>query len=133
MSKTNYLESQFVLWCLGKSNALFPTAIQPWLGLFTGAPSDSLGGTEVSGASYVRLNISSYFIETFSEPGELKNIAPLSWPVIGEAWGSIVAGGIFPTQTSSQLLRYGILPSPLLTQVGKTLTIAAGKLLIREG
>lgn len=135
MSKTNYLESQFVLWCLGKTNALFPTAIVPWFALFTGAPGESAAGTEVStsGTAYARLNISSYFIDTFDEAGELKNVAPLSWPTATADWGTVVAGGIYPTSSSTQLLRYGLLPSGLLVQSGKILTIAAGQLLIREG
>lgn len=46
MSKSDYLENKLLDHQLGKTSYTMPTV---YVGLFTAAPSDSGGGTEVSG------------------------------------------------------------------------------------
>jgi len=53
MSFSDYLETEVLEWAFSASGGTRPTAW--YLALFTAAPSDSGGGTEVSGGAYARL------------------------------------------------------------------------------
>lgn len=129
MGKVDWYENQIVLYSLGKPNALSNDLIDPYLALFSGAPTDSSPGTEIAGS---RLAISAYFITTFNVAGELKNIAPISWPAAVSTY-TAVAAGIFDGAAGTQLYRFGLFSPPRLVEVGKVLTLAAGKMLVREG
>ena len=52
---TDYLETKSLTGLLGGSNVTFSS--KPFIGLLKSAPSDSSGGTEVSGTNYARIQV----------------------------------------------------------------------------
>ena len=89
MSKTNYLETQLLNHVLRNTPYSGPTTV--YVGLFTSAPGEAAGGTEVSGGSYARQAV------TFSAPApdSCSNTADVLFPLATADWGTIVAFAIF--------------------------------------
>lgn len=98
-----------------------PTA---WfIGLYTAAPSDAGGGTEVSGGGYSRQAV------TFSAPsgGSGSNTAALAFTATA-SWGEITHIGIFDAVTAGNLLKHAALSSPRTIGAGETLPFAIGSI-----
>lgn len=107
-----------------------------WLGLFTTKPSDSgTGGVEVgSGKNYSRVNISSLMTVTNRSAVNANDInfnaaIKPSDPdaQTGADWGTIVAFGLFTTQTGNVLYAWGDLDEPVTVNTQNTLHFLAGK------
>ena len=74
-SMTNFLELELLDHVFGKGAYSAPT---PYLALFTAAPTDAGGGTEVSGGSYARVSISSAMDAAAS--GAITNGSTITFP-----------------------------------------------------
>lgn len=130
MSKTDYLEHEVLKWVTGQANALDDGLITPYIGLFTTAPTDAGGGTEVSGGSYARVSGASKFAAPSG--GECANNATITFPTPTANWGTVVAYGIFTASTAGTLLRWENLTSSKAIVTGDAPSFAAGKIVLRE-
>lgn len=75
------------------------------IALYTVSPTDSGGGTEVTGGSYARVTVASSAWSTPAGSGSVNNAnAAITFPTPTASWGSIVAFGIIK---SGDLLLYG--------------------------
>lgn len=102
-SFTDYLENKVVDHVTGKAAYTKPTI---YMALFTVAPTDSTGGTEVSGNAYARVTTAAGDWNTASG-GSATNATALSFPTPTPAgWGTIVAWGAFDAATAGNLLWY---------------------------
>lgn len=117
---TNYLENKLIDHFLGTTSYTMPADI--YVGLFTVAPSDAGGGTEVTGGSYARQ------AATFSaaSSGATSNDSNLDFTGMPSA--TVVAIGIFDNVTSGNMLLHGTLTTNKSTDAGDTLRIATGDL-----
>ena len=120
---TTYLENALLAHSTGEASYTKPT--NTYLALFTVAPTDSGGGTEVSGGNYARIQLS------WGTPsgGEIANNSALRFPATGTAtspFGTIVALGIFDASTTGNLLWYGDLSATVTINTGDTYTITSG-------
>lgn len=117
---TNYLEDKLIDHFLGTTTYTKPAAV--YIGLFTVAPSDAGGGTEVTGGSYARQ------AATFSaaSSGATSNNSNVDFT--GMPAATTVAIGIFDASTSGNMLLYGTLTTNKTTDAGDTLRIATGDL-----
>src|SRR4051812_2017099 len=104
MGKSDYLENEVLKLSTGQALAL-SLPITPYVGLFTAAPTDAGGGTEVSGGGYARVNASGKF--PAPSGGQVANNASIDFPNATASWGTVVAWGLFTA--SGQLLRWGSL------------------------
>jgi len=97
-----------------------------YVALYTVSPSDSGGGTEVSGGSYQRQSV------TFSAAsgGSISNSADITFPQATANWGTIVAVGLFDAQTAGNLLWYGDLTTSKTVNSGDIFKISAGNLTV---
>ena len=121
MSFTNDLETRVLQWALTNGSPTRPTAW--YVGLFTAAPGEAGGGTEVSGGSYVREAV------TFTVSGNLAtNSAAVEWPTATETWGTITHVAVFDADTSGNMLVYASLTSSKTIASGDVLRIPAGDL-----
>lgn len=103
-SFSDYLENKVLDHVFGGSAYTAPATL--YLALYTVAPDDTGGGTEVSGGSYARQTCA------FTVSGNLAtNAAAVEWPVATGTWGTVVAVGVFDALTSGNLLAYGNLTS----------------------
>lgn len=93
-----------------------PAAV--YIALYTTAPTDAGGGTEVSGGGYARQAV------TFGAPsgGAIANTGAISFTASGAAFGTIVAVGIFDAATSGNLLAWDGIVSAVIND-GDTLTL----------
>jgi hypothetical protein len=72
--------------------------------LYTAAPSDSGGGTEVTGGAYARQT------SAFTVSGATaSNTAAIEYATATADYGTVVAMGVFDAATSGNLLAYGTL------------------------
>lgn len=121
MSFTNDLETRVLQWALTNGSPTRPTAW--YVGLFTAAPGEAGGGTEVSGGSYVRKAV------TFTVSGNLAtNSAAIEWPTATGTWGTITHVAVFDALTSGNMLVYASLTSSKTIASGDVLRIPAGDL-----
>ncbi len=106
---SDYLESQIGNLLFRTQTAWKPAAI--YVALFTAAPSDSGGGTEVSGGSYARVAVSQLDAQ-WNAPsagnGLFSNVNNITFPTPTANWGTIVAMGIFDASTAGNLLIWGL-------------------------
>ena len=121
MSLTNTFETTTLTWLLTASSATRPTAW--YIGLFTVAPTDAGGGTEVSGTGYVRKAV------TFTVTGDTaSNSAAVEWPVAGGSWGTITDLAIFDAVTAGNMIGYATLTSAKTIATGDVFRIPLGDL-----
>jgi len=86
-----------------------------YVGLFTSAPSDTGGGTEVSGGSYTRVAVTSSLANwsgsqsagstaaSSGTDGTVENNIAITFPTPTANWGTIVAFGLFDASTAGNL------------------------------
>lgn len=123
MSLSNSFETSTLTWLLttGSPSPARPTAW--YLALYTVAPTDTGGGTEVSGTAYVRE------AATFTVSGDTaSNSAAVEWPTAGGSWGTVVAVGVFDALSGGNLIAYGDLTTNKTIDTGDVFRIPAGDL-----
>jgi hypothetical protein len=117
---SNYLENKLIDHFLGTTTYTKPSAV--YVALYTVAPSDAGGGTEVTGGSYARQTATF----TAAASGATSNSANIDFTNMPAA--TVVAIGIFDALTSGNLLLHGTLTTNKTTDAGDTLRIATGDL-----
>lgn len=117
---TNYLENKLIDHFLGTTSYTMPADV--YVALFTVAPSDAAGGTEVTGGSYAR-QIATF---TAASSGATSNDSNIDFT--GMPAATTLAIGIFDALTSGNMLLYGTLTTNKTTDAGDTLRIATGDL-----
>jgi len=87
-----------------------------YVGLFTANPSDTGGGTEVSGGSYARVTVASSLANwagtqsaasttaSSGTSGTTSNNGAITFPTPSATWGSITGLGIYDASTAGNLL-----------------------------
>jgi hypothetical protein len=121
---SDYAEKLVLDWLMTTGAATRPTTW--YLALYTVAPSDTGGGTEVTGAGYTRK--ASNYNAASSPAGTTSNSSVVSWTAAGGAYGTIVSVGIFDASTAGNLLWQGALSTPKTVNDGDTIQFSAGNL-----
>ena len=100
--------------------------------LFTVTPSDSGGGTEVTGGSYARVNhppLDANWTAVSATDGATDNATAITFPAPSANWGVVVAFGIFDATSGGNLLVYGpITPSKTINNGDPAPSFAIGAL-----
>lgn len=119
---SDYLEAALLNHVFRNTAMTSPTTT--YLALYTAAPSDAGGGTEVSGNGYAREAI------TFGAPssGVVSNSGEISFTASGGNWGTITHVGIFDASSAGNLLYHGALDTSRTVNDTDTLTFAVGEL-----
>ena len=121
MSFTNDLETRVLQWALTNGSPTRPTAW--YVGLFTAAPGEAGGGTEISGSGYARQTV------TFTVSGNLAtNNAAIEWPTATGSWGTITHVAVFDALTTGNMLVYATLTASKSISTGDVLRIPSGDL-----
>lgn len=98
-----------------------------YLALFTAAPTDAGGGTEVTGGGYVRLALtknSSVFPTSTARQITLGSTG--SFAEASANWGTIVAAAFFDASTGGNMRWWGMLDSSQIINTGDTFKVPAG-------
>jgi hypothetical protein len=115
---TDYLENKLVDHIFRNTSYTVPSTI--YLALFTAAPSDAGGGTEVSGGSYARVQVGpsvSAWLSTngatsgasSGTSGQTSNAADSTFPAPTANWGTVTHFAIFDAVTAGNMLFWGAL------------------------
>jgi hypothetical protein len=95
-----------------------------FLALYTAAPNDAGGGTQVTGSGYSRQSIT--FAAGVSPGGTMASNNAQTFTASGGNWGSITHIGIFDASTSGNLLWHGPMTTPRTINDGDQLVFASG-------
>lgn len=126
--KSDYLENKLLDHVLNGVAYSSPASV--YVGLYTSAPTDAGGGTEVSGGSYARVQMTGGF-DTASG-GATANTAAITFPTSSGAWGTVTHFGIFDASTNGNLLYWGALAASKTIASGDIAKFNAGELDITE-
>lgn len=121
---SDYAEKLLLDWSMTTGSATRPTSW--YVALYTVAPSDSGGGTEVSTGGYSRQSVT--FDAATSGAGTTSNTGAVSFTASGAAYGTVVAIGIFDASTSGNLLWHGTMTASKTVDDGDTLEFSIGNI-----
>ena len=123
MSFSDHAENLVLDWLLTAGSATRPTAW--YVALYTAAPSDAGGGTEVSGGAYARQAV------TFSITTDTaSNAADIEWDTATGGWGTVTHAAVFDASTSGNMLAWSALAVSRAVTTGDVLRIPAGSLTV---
>lgn len=125
-SKTDFLENELLDHVLRNAAYVAPGTI--YVGLYTVAPTDIGGGTEVTGGSYARQAVTF----AVAASGSTSNSGTVAFPTASAAWGTVVAMGLFSASSGGDLLYYGNLAVSKIVGSGDTISFAGGALTVSE-
>ena len=98
-----------------------------YFALFTAAPSDAGGGTEVSTGSYARVAVTNNATNFPAASGGAKsNGTAITFPTASGSWGTVVAVGIFDASTSGNLIAWATLAVSKAIGSGDTASFPIG-------
>jgi hypothetical protein len=116
---TDYAENKMVDWLL-RGQALTPPATT-YFALFTTCPTDSTGGTEVTGGSYARVSLASSLanwagtqaaastVASTGTSGTTSNNGVITFPAPTANWGTVLCWGLLDALTAGNLWIYSTL------------------------
>lgn len=119
-----------------------PTTTTLHVGLLTAAPSDSGGGTEVSGGSYARVAVTSSLanwagtqsagssVASTGSGGQTSNNVAITFPTPTAGWGNVTHFGIYDAASGGNLLFWGALTIAKTINQADTVTFPAASLSI---
>ena len=121
MSFTNFLETEVLDHVFGGNAYTAPVTL--YTGLYTASPSDTGGGTELSGDGYARQ------ATAFTVTGNTaSNTDAEEWATATGSWGTITHVGVFDASTGGNLMAYGTLTASKTIATGDVFRIPAGDL-----
>ena len=121
---SDYAEKLLLDFLMTTETATRPTAW--YVGLYTAAPSDSGGGTEVSGSGYARQTVA--FSAASTPGGTTSNSGAVTFTAAGGSWGSISHIGLHDALTGGNLLWHGSMTAAKTIADGDTLEFAIGNI-----
>jgi len=121
MSFSNDFETRVLNYVFTTSSVTRPTTWR--VALYTAAPSDTGGGTEVTGGGYARQAV------TFSVSGDTaSNTAALEYATATAPYGTVSHVGVFDAATGGNLIAYAALATSKAIATGDVFRIPAGDL-----
>ena len=127
-AKTDFLENRMIDWFFRGQTYTPPASFH--FALFTAAPTDAGGGTEVSGGGYARVSVARTLaawagtqgpgttVASNGSSGTTSNNGVITFAAPTANWGQIVAVGVFDAATGGNLLLYGALQQPKTVNAG---------------
>lgn len=128
---SDYLEGKLIDHIFRTASFTKPTTLA--VGLFTAAPSDSGGGTEVSGNGYARATLNpldANWAAPTGGNGLTSNSGAVSFATPSGSWGNVTHFAIFDASTGGNLLFWGTLTIAKTVNSGDTVSFPAGSLTI---
>ena len=121
---SDYSEKLILDYLMTSGSATRPTAW--YVALYTSAPSDAGGGTELSGSGYARETVA--FAAATSGAGTTSNSGAVVFTADGGDWGSVTHMGIHDASSGGNLLWHGALAAAKTVLDGDSLEFAVGNI-----
>lgn len=122
---SDYLEDKVLDHVFGGTAYTAPSTL--YVALYTAAPSDTGGGTEVSGGSYARKSMPDMTVSGTS-PTTATNGAAVEFVTATGSWGTVTHVGVFDALTSGNLLGWAALTASKTVSSGDVFRFDAGDL-----
>ena len=123
MSFSNTFETNVLTWTFTNNAVTRPTAW--YIGLFTAAPGEAGGGTEVSGNGYARQSAA------FTVAGNAaSNSASIDFPAATGSFGTVTHTAVFDALTGGNQIAYAALTTPKLVDTGDILRFPTGDIIV---
>ena len=123
MSFTNFLETEILDHVFGGAAYTAPATL--YLALYTAAPGEAGGGTEVSttGTAYARQSVA------FTTTGNTtSNTAAVEYPTATASFGTVTHVGVFDASTGGNLMAYATLSASKTIDTGDVFRVPAADL-----
>jgi len=120
---SDYSEKLILDYLMTTGSATRPT--NWYVALYTAAPSDSGGGTELSGSGYAREAVT---FAAATSAGTTSNSGAVVFTADGGDWGSVTHMGIHDASSSGNLLWHGALAAAKTVLDGDSLEFAVGNI-----
>ena len=116
MAFSDYLEDKVLKHVFANTAYTSPTTL--YVALFTVAPTDAGGGTEVttSGSAYARQVMT--FNVSGSNPTQATNSGAVEFPTATSNWGTIVAAAVFDAASGGNMLAWADLTNNKTVNTG---------------
>ena len=121
---SDHAEKLILDWMMTAGTATRPTAW--YVALYTAAPSDAGGGTELTGSGYAREAVA--FAAATSGTGTTSNTGVVIFTADGGDWGSVTHMGIHDASSGGNLIWHGALAAAKTVADGDTLEFAVGNI-----
>jgi hypothetical protein len=107
---SDYLEGELIKHIFRTGSFTKPSAL--YVALFTAAPNDAGGGTEVTGGSYARAQLDpadANWAAPAAGNGVTSNAAAITFPAPTANWGSVTHFAVMDASTAGNMLFHGAL------------------------
>jgi hypothetical protein len=121
---SDYAEKLVLDWLMTTGSATRPT--DWYVALYTAAPSDAGGGTEVSTGGYARQAVT--FAAASSPGGTTDNTNTVSFTASGGNYGTVTHIGLFDAVSGGNLLWHGSMTASKTVNDGDTLEFSVGNI-----
>lgn len=121
---SDYAENLLMNWMMTTDSVTRPTAW--YVALYTVAPSDSGGGTEVTGNGYTRQALT--VATATGTGGTTSNTGNVTFTAAGGDWGTITHIGIHDASSGGNLLWHGAMSASKTIADGDTLQFNTGNI-----
>lgn len=111
-------------------NVAFTSPAKVYLALYTNDPGDGNTGTEVTGGSYARQEVTFGAPAVINNKSTIKNSADVVFPAATADWGTITHVGIMTAQTDGNLLYYGPVSTAKQIDTGDQFKAAANNIVV---
>lgn len=131
-SKSDYLENKILDHVLSATAYTAPATL--YFSLFTAAPSDSGGGTEltIGTGAYARVAVTNNSTNFPAASGGSKsNGTVITWPQATTAWGTVLAVGVHDAASAGNLLYWSTITSKTVG-INDTISIPVSTLTFTE-
>src|SRR5580765_8192105 len=98
---SDYLENALLRHIMGVAPWTAPGSL--YLALYSSAPADAGGGTEIVGNGYVRMASGAWSVAG-TNPTEATNTTLVEWPAATNAWGTVSHGALFDAASAGNML-----------------------------
>lgn len=138
---TDYLENKMIDQIFRAQAFTFPSTLH--IGLLTAAPSDTGGGTEVSGGAYARVAVTNSLanwagtqgagttVASTGATGTTSNNGTITFPTPTAGWGTVTHFAIYDASTGGNMLFFAALTISKAINIGDTVSFPAGTLSVQ--
>jgi len=121
---SDYLEDKVLDHVFGGTAYTAPSTL--YVALYTVAPDDTGGGTEVTGGGYARQTAT--FTVSGTSPTTATNAAAIEYPTATADYGTVTSVGILDASSGGNLLAYADLDTSKVVSTGDVFRFDAGDL-----
>jgi hypothetical protein len=129
VSASDYLEAAVLDHVFGLASYTAPANL--YVALFTAAPNDAGGGTEVTGNAYARVQVTNSSSTWTRSVSTISNAIDITFPQPSPSdWGTLTHFALFDASSAGNQIGWNSLTDPTSTSAGTAVKFEAGDLTV---